>query len=135
MENRRIQLVYDNECPACTYYARLARIRESVGELELIDARDDTDVRREITALGLDLDEGMVLRMDDTLYYGSDAIHMLSLLSTRSGFFNRLTFWMFRSKRLAGVLYPVLRAMRNLLLKTLGRTRINNLGLDDNDRF
>jgi hypothetical protein len=49
--------------------------------------------------------------------------------------FNRLTYWSFRSRRASRVLYPVLRAGRNLVLKLLGRTRINNLGLPGRDRF
>jgi hypothetical protein len=77
----------------------------------------------------------MVLKVGGQLYYGSDAIHALSLLSTRAGFFNRLSYWSFRSKALSRVLYPVLRTLRNLLLKMLGKTKINNLGLPNNDRF
>ena len=84
---------------------------------------------------GLDIDDGMVLKVGDRLYYGADAIHALSLLGTRSGVFNRVAFWTFRSRRVARVLYPALRAGRNLVLKLLGRTRINNLVRPGRDRF
>lgn len=130
-----IFLVYDKQCPACDFYCKLARIRESVGELVLLDARSGGPIVDEVTAAGLDIDQGMVLKMGDTLYYGADAIHALSLLSTRSGIFNRMSFWLFRSKRLSRLLYPVLRSGRNLLLKLLGKSKINNLGLPDNERF
>lgn len=130
-----ILLVYDKQCPACDFYCNLARIRESAGRLVLVDARDGGPIMDEITAAGLDIDQGMVLKVGGTLYYGSDAIHMLSLLGTRSGVFNRLTFWAFRSRRVAAVLYPVLRFFRNLLLKLLGRTKINNLEVPGNERF
>jgi hypothetical protein len=60
---------------------------------------------------------------------------MLSLLGTRSGVFNRLTYMLFRSQGVSAVVYPVLRAGRNLLLKILRKTRINNLGVANNDRF
>ncbi len=89
----------------------------------------------EITALGLDIDQGMVVKLNDRIYYGPDAIHVLALLSSRSGFFNRLNYWMFRSRHVSRVLYPVLRNCRNLLLKLLRKTKINNLELDNNDRF
>lgn len=130
-----ILLVYDKQCLACHFYCQLVRIRESVGELHLVDARDDSDVMREITAQGLDIDQGMVLKMGDRLYYGSDAIHALSLISSRSGFFNRFNYWMFRSKRLSHWTYPVLKFFRNLLLKMLGRSKINNLNIEGNKRF
>lgn len=42
---------------------------------------------------------------------------------------------MFRSRRVSKVLYPLLRFLRNLLLKLLGKTRINNLNQPGRDRF
>ena len=132
---KQVVLVYDKECPACDNYCRLVRIREDIGELVLVDAREPSPILDEITALGWDIDQGMVLKLEQQLYYGSDAIHMLSLLGSRSGVFNRLNYWLFKSKRLSHALYPILRALRNLLLKLLGKTKINNLGFANNDKF
>ena len=130
-----ILLVYDKQCPACDYYCNLVRIREATGRLVLVDARDGGPIMDEITTAGLDIDQGMVVKVGGTLYYGSDAIHVLSLMGTNSGFFNRITHWSFKYRPVAKVLYPVLRACRNLLLKTLGKTKINNLGVTDQDKF
>ena len=135
LDEQKLLLVYDKECPACNNYSMMVRVRESVGELVLVDARENTPVMQEITAAGLDIDDGMVLKMGGQLYYGSDAIHALSLISSRSGVFNRLNYWVFKSKRLSGVLYPILRAGRAVLLKLLGKTKINNLNVTGNDRF
>ncbi len=134
-ERTDIFLVYDKECPACGYYCNLVRIRESVGELVLVDAREPGPLMEEITAAGLDIDQGMVLIAGDRMYYGVDAIHALSIMGTRSGVFNRVTYWCFKSKVVSGILYPILRAGRNLLLKILKKTKINNLSLENNDRF
>ena len=134
-ERTDIFLVYDKECPACDYYCNLVRIRESVGELVLVDAREPGPLMEEITAAGLDIDQGMVLIGGDRMYYGVDAIHALSIMGTRSGVFNRVTYWCFKSKVVSGILYPILRAGRNLLLKILKKTKINNLSLENNDRF
>ena len=130
-----ILLVYDKQCPACDYYCNLVRIRESAGRLVLIDARDGGPILDEITAAGLDIDQGMVVKVGGSLYYGSDAIHVLSLMGTNSGFFNRVTHWSFKYRPIAKVLYHVLRACRNLLLKLLGKTKINNLDVPGNDLF
>ncbi|KUM54509.1 DCC1-like thiol-disulfide oxidoreductase family protein [Rheinheimera sp. EpRS3] len=135
MAENPILLIYDKDCPACNAYCQMVRIRQSVGELKLINAREDTEVMQQITAQGLDIDQGMVLKMGDNWYYGSDAIYMLSLLSSRSGLFNRLNYHLFKSKRLAKWLYPLLRFFRNLLLKLLSKRKINNLGIGGNDRF
>ena len=135
MTDKQILLIYDKECPVCHFYCQIVRIRQSVGQLVLIDARENPAVLQEISAIGLDIDQGMVLKMDGQLYYGADAIHLLALLSGRSGVFNRLNYWLFSSKRVAAILYPILRSCRNLLLKILGKTKINNLKQDDNEEF
>lgn len=135
-ENRhKLYLIYDQQCPACDQYARLVRIRESVGELKLVDARTDKRFLPAITARGWDIDEGMVLKVDDELYYADDAIRVLALMSSRLGLFNRLNYHLFASPARARVLYSLLRACRNLLLKLLRRTRINNLDKAGKERF
>ena len=134
MPGKQVLLVYDHECPVCRNYCLAVRIRTAAGELQTINARERSDIMDEITARGLDIDQGMVLKLDDQLYYGADAMHALALLSTRSGTLNRLNHWLFRSKQRSRLLYPVLRALRNLLLRLLGRRRINNLGDAGGDR-
>ena len=135
MSKEEILLVYDKECPACNNYCQVLRIREGVGELNIVNARENSAVMEEITAQGLDIDQGMVLKMGGQLYYGSDAIHALALISSRSGVFNRLNYWIFKSKSMSRFLYPLLRFCRNLLLKVLGKTKINNLTIQDNYKF
>lgn len=135
MTREEILLVYDRECPACNAYCQVVNIRESVGDLRIVDAREKSEIMNEITAQGLDIDQGMVLKMGGQLYYGSDAIHTLALIGSQSGVFNRLNYWIFKSKTASSIFYPLLRFSRNLLLKILGKTRINNLKTDGNDRF
>ena len=130
-----IEVVYDKECPVCDYYCKRLDLREEAGRLVHVDARKDSDIMQEITELGLDIDEGMVVRVGDRLYYGSDAIHELALLSSGKGFVNFMARLTFRSQTLAQLLYPFFRFIRNMLLKLLGRTRVNNLQVPDNDQF
>jgi predicted DCC family thiol-disulfide oxidoreductase YuxK len=133
--SREILLVYDEECPVCDAYCHVVRLRESAGELQLVNAREDTTIMKDVTRQGLDIDQGMVLKVDGVLYYGADAIHVLSLMSSTSGAMNRINHWIFRSRSRSRLLYPVLRSARNLLLKALRKTKINNLRLVGNDRF
>jgi len=132
---RKILLVYDPECPVCDAYCRSLHVRESAGELRLINAREDTAVMADITRLGLDIDQGMVVVAGGTLHYGADAIHALARLSGTSGVFGRINYWLFTSQSRSRRLYPLFRSARNLLLKALGKTKINNLRLPDNGRF
>ena len=128
-------LVYDWQCPACNLYCHLLRIRDAGGQFRLVNARDNPEVMKEITARGFDIDQGMVLKMNHQLYFGADAIHELALIASPSTVFNRFNFWIFRARLRAERLYPALRACHNFLLKLLRRTKINNLGLPDNERF
>jgi predicted DCC family thiol-disulfide oxidoreductase YuxK len=123
--NAEVLIVYDGQCPFCSRYVELVRLRESLGKVELIDAREGGAVVDEIRAAGLDLDEGMVLKLDGRLYHGADCIHMVALLSTPSSWFNRVNAAMFRSRTASRLLYPVLRTGRNTVLRMLGRSKLN----------
>ena len=135
MNRDEILLIYDKECPACDNYCQVVRIKNDVGDLRIVDARLDSDVLKEITSEGLDIDQGMVLKMGGELDYGSDAIHTLALISSRAGLFNKFNYWIFKSKTISKILYPVLKFARNVLLKLLKKSKINNLDLPNNDRF
>jgi predicted DCC family thiol-disulfide oxidoreductase YuxK len=127
-EEDLVEILYDRECPVCDAYCTIADVRAEAGKIRLLDARKDSELLREVTARSLNIDEGMVVRYRGELHYGADAIHVLALLSPRKTLFDRLSWLVFRSKSRARVVYPVMKAGRNLLLKILGRTRINNLG-------
>ncbi|QTP58833.1 DUF393 domain-containing protein [Billgrantia antri] len=125
--NPRLRLVYDGECPMCRRYVRWQRIRKEVGELELIDARQESEARRELTASGIDLDQGFALQIGERWYHGSEALHRLTLIGTRSGVFNRAMYRLFASQERTERLYPLLKACRNGLLSLLGIDKIRNV--------
>lgn len=129
-----IFLVYDSECPICDLHSRKTEIGDEHGHLVLVDAREESDLMDEITALGLDIDDGIALRKGGHVYHDVDAIHELAKMSSRKGLYNRMLGAAFSSRRLAGFFYPPLKACRNLLLKVLGRSRINNLERDGINR-
>lgn len=117
-------LVYDGECPFCSAYVKYLRLKQSVGMLQLVNARDGGPVVEQVKQAGFDLDDGMALKIGDRIYHGADCIHALALLSTPSNLFNRINGRIFRSPALARRLYPVLRAGRNAVLRLLGRRKI-----------
>lgn len=117
-------LLYDGDCPFCSAYVSYVRLRETAGPMPLLNARSHPERVEEVRRRGLDLDTGMVLKLDERYYHGADCIHALALLTTPSGFFNRLNRIVFRSRTLSRVLYPVMRAGRNLTLRVLGRRQL-----------
>lgn len=120
----KLWLVYDKDCPFCSSYVRYVRLQRSFGQLKLVDARKGGELVESIIKEGFDLNEGMVLKYKDRLYHGADCINILALMSTRSGFFNKVNAAIFRSATVSRLLYPVLRAGRNLTLKVLRRKRL-----------
>ncbi len=120
---------YDGDCPVCNYAAHALRIRRDVGRLYLVDARTQPDhpVVREINTEGLDHDTGMVLKFRGVLYHGDDALHMMALLGSRKGWFNRTNVILFRSKFRTRLCYPPMRLARNVLLQITGVDKLRNL--------
>jgi|GEM_PF-662531 len=124
-------LVYDGMCPLCRTYSRFIRLRETIGTLHLVDARYPSALLDEITAAGLDIDQGMVLKFNGVIYYGSDASYMLTLLSSPVGPLNRINYLFFGSRAGAHIFYPAAKAMRTVVLKLLRIPYIENLKQTD----
>lgn len=124
-EPEGVTIVYDGDCPFCSAYVRMMRLREAVGPVRLVDARTEAPLVARLMAEGYDLDRGMVVQTGDAVHYGDSAVHVLSLMTTRSGIFNRLMRAVFSRKRVARAIYPPLVAGRNLTLRILGRSKIS----------
>jgi predicted DCC family thiol-disulfide oxidoreductase YuxK len=119
-------IIYDGECPFCTRYVKLLRLRETIGPVALINAREGGPRVERLRNLGYNLDGGFVLEWENKIYHGADAINRLALLSTRSNFFNKMNAFVFRSRTASKVLYPVLRKGRDLTLFLMGRTKLGS---------
>ena len=123
-DDRQLWVVYDGECPFCSSYVLLYRLRERTGQVHLIDARSGHPLVDEVRRQGLDLDEGMAVKFQGRLYHGAAAMNMLAILGSDGGVFNRLNRVLFRHPRLARILYPILVRGRWLVLRLLGRRLI-----------
>jgi len=109
----KVWIVYDGACPFSSAFVKRVRLRQAIGPVGLVDARQGGPLVDEINDAGLDLDQGMVLKIDGRLYHGDECLHMLALLSTPSSLFNRFSAAVFRSRTASRLLYPVLRSGRD----------------------
>lgn len=123
----KIELVYDDQCPVCRTYCTNVKLDDSSVKLELVDARKDSALMNDITARGLDIDEGMVLKVGDDLYYGSDAMHQIALRARKKGWSAWMNRLFFSTHGMAHIFYPAGKAVRNLILKLAGIEKIRNL--------
>ena len=127
-EPEKMELVYDGKCPVCTTYCTGLKRPDN---LELVDARKDSGIMREITKKGLDIDEGMVLKVDGKIFYGSEAIVEISRRLPRKGWTGLVNRLFFSSQGIGRAAYTVCKAGRSVLLKVLGIKMIDNLGKRD----
>ncbi len=112
-----ITIVYDGECPFCANYVRLARLRERVGEVKLVDAREHPALVADYAARGYEIDESFIVKAEGkTLTKGAALAYINGKLAPKWTGLPLLT-----SPQLLERLYPALRAGRNLALRVLGR--------------
>jgi predicted DCC family thiol-disulfide oxidoreductase YuxK len=120
------KLVYDGECPYCSKYAELVRLKEAVGGVQLINAREGGEIVDIINERNIDLDEGMVFILNERFYYGAEALNIISLLSNSSTWASKVNRVLFRNKFIAFVAYPFLKLGRAITLKIIGVKKINS---------
>ncbi len=118
-------IIYDGECPFCSNYVRLMSLRKATGKVDLVDARSDDPRVTAVQNQGYDLNEGMVALYGDKVYYGSDAIVLISTLTGDGSIIRRLCSVIFRNPRRAAFLYPFMKFGRRITLKVLGRKSIS----------
>jgi len=120
-----VVVIYDGDCPFCKNYVYLTSLRKAVGFVELVDARSDDPRVRLIQERGFDLNEGMIVVFGGRIYYGADAVVVLSTLSGNRGLFAKLLSRFFKDPTRAHKLYPYLKTGRHLALRLLGRSQIS----------
>ncbi len=128
-----LTIVYDGKCPICRNYSRLVEVDKDLGVVNLVDARQPSAIRQELSNRRYDLDQGMIVQFRNKNYFGAEAVNFLAKVNGRSNFLNRIYFSLFRSKTVSSTLYPALRAFRNFLLWILNVPKINNLKKDLRD--
>lgn len=117
-------LLYDGECPFCSAFVKMQRMRAAGIRLKLLDAREEPELVSAFYHKGLDVNEGMIMRLGDTVYYGGDVMNMVALMTGPTGFFNRILGVAFSNRRVSLFLYPFLRAGRNATLALIGKKKI-----------
>ena len=123
MPQSRNFVLYDGDCPFCTNYVKLLRLRQAVGQVDLLNVREQPELARTYAEQGYDLDKGMLLHLDGQDYFGADCINRLALLSTGNDLFNQFNAMVFSNACLSRALYPFMSAGRHLALRVLGRSR------------
>jgi|CXWL01.1.fsa_nt_gi predicted DCC family thiol-disulfide oxidoreductase YuxK len=116
-------LIYDEECFFCSNYVRLVNLKQSIGDITLVNARD-AGVAEKFNIDLKYLNEGMLLILNGNRYYGAEAVHHIALLSTASGVFNKINATVFKYRFLSHLFYPLLKLGRKTYLFLAGKKEI-----------
>lgn len=117
-------LLFDGDCPFCAAFVKMQRLRAAGVNLKLIDAREQPELVASFFQKGLDINDGMIMRVGDTIYFGGDVLHMVALMTGPAGPLNRVLAKAFANRSVARFVYPALRAGRNASIAVLGRKKI-----------
>jgi predicted DCC family thiol-disulfide oxidoreductase YuxK len=121
-----IELIYDGDCPVCSAYVRMHRLREDGGSIRLVDARQHPDVVDDYARRGVDLNRDFVLKVDGAEYIGGAAMFALSSIAVPYAFIRRINARLFASSTMSRAIYAVLRVSRWALLLLMGRKPIRS---------
>ena len=119
-----VVIIYDGECPFCTGFARLVRLRENVGTVRIVNARDGGPEVERVLAAGLDLDEGNAVLEGGRIHHGTEAQLWLAAHSARWAPAGWFLGTLFATPTLARRSYPIVKGIRNLTLRVTGRKQI-----------
>lgn len=115
-------LLYDGECPFCSFYARNSGFETPEGRpLTLIDANRAPDLISEMRAQGCEVDEGMVLVTGGRSYQGAEAMTALEAMTSGAGWFGGLSKWFASNPARVRALYPWFQRLRRAALWVKGR--------------
>ena len=127
-DKNKIIIIYDGECPFCSDFVSLNRLRDLGYSVSIINARDHGDPLVKDLSENYDLDDGMIVVYNDSVLFGAAAAHFISTSFAKRNI--RAVFYcsLLSNQRIAEVFYPILVKLRKLFLRIIGKKRIN----DDN---
>ena len=114
---QKITLYYDKQCPFCSKYANLLKLKENF-EITLKDARQNLS---EISSIceKLDINDGFIVVYENHCFQGSKALAFLNSAVDKDTFLGKLHFIFRYDNFFSKILYNVLFILRKIILFVL----------------
>ena len=111
---QKITLYYDKQCPFCTKYANLLKLKENF-EITLKDARENLD---EISVLckNLDINDGFIVIYKNDCFQGAKALEFLNRAVDKTTILGKLHFFFAYENTFSKFLYKTLFILRKIAL-------------------
>jgi len=111
---QKLTLYYDKQCPFCTKYANLLKLKENF-EINLKDARENLD---EISVLckNLDINDGFIVIYKNDCFQGAKALEFLNRAVDKTTILGKLHFFFAYENIFSKFLYKTLFILRKIAL-------------------
>ena len=116
---QKITLYYDKQCPFCSNYANLLKLKENF-EITLKDAREN---QSEIALFcgKLNINDGFIVVYKNECFQGAKALAFLNSAVDKTTFLGKLHFFFAYETVFSKVLYRILFILRKFILFILRR--------------
>ena len=116
---QKITLYYDKQCPFCSKYANLLKLKENF-EIILKDAREN---QSEISLLcgNLNINDGFIVVYKDDCFQGAKALAFLNSAVDKTTFLGKLHFFFRYDNLFSNLLYKLFFILRKIILFILGK--------------
>lgn len=118
-------ILYDGECPVCSAFIAMSQLRRLQPDVVVLDARRSPELVAWMRAEGFDVNDSLLVRLRGRTYAGADATRLIWELGQENPIMRRAALYAIGGGPWATPLYPWLRAVRNSLLRLLGRGQIS----------
>jgi predicted DCC family thiol-disulfide oxidoreductase YuxK len=112
-----VTVVYDGDCPFCRYFVLYTKIKLQVGEVKLVNARDNQNIYDRYRLLGFDLNDGMIVEWGSQRFFGPDAMFALITIGSSRTIVVRVLLNMMKHPKGRVIVYSVLAQGRKSWLK------------------
>lgn len=117
------RVVFDGQCPFCRAYVASLDGNDN-SRLNKINARCAPALVEQLDARDIDVNAGIVLLKGETIYQGAEALSVLARQYAAPNWFASLHHRLLRYRLVSLMIYPLLRAVRNVYLRLYKRGAI-----------
>lgn len=126
MKKNNVTIVYDRECPFCSDFVSLNRLKKRGYNVTLFNARETDNKLIKNLAKNYDLDYGMIVVLDQKIFYGSSAASFISSSFYKKNIKSLLYYLILVNKKIAKITYPFLVFLRNIYFRLTRKKFIND---------
>ena len=114
---QKITLYYDKQCPFCSNYANLLKLKENF-EITLKDARKNLD-EISLVCENLDINDGFIVVYENHCFQGAKALEFLNSAVDKTTILGKLHFFFAYENVFSKFLYKILFILRKFILFVL----------------